>query len=648
MTTIHAYTGDQELVDGPHSDLRRARAAAVNIDPDLHRRRPGHGPRARVDEGQARRHLPAGAGARTARSPTSPAILEAARSRSTRSTRPSKAAAESGPLSKVLDYSEAPLVSTDIVGSPARCTFDAGLTMAMGNWSRSSAGTTTSGATRTASSTSSYRRRRQVANPVNSGPPAGGPAPTSSGKRVLVRADFNVPRRADGAHRRRPAHPGRAAHASTGSSDHGATVTACTHLGRPKGAPDPKYSIDPVRARLAELAPGRRAAREPALRPGRGGQRPGLRRPSSSRATTSTSTTPSVPPTGPTRRIVGPPAAPARRPPGACWPRRSRSSAACATDPARPFVAVLGGSKVSDKLGVIEALLDIGRPARHRRRHVLHLPRGPGPPRRRLASSRRTGRHLPPSCSADGARILLPDDIVGLGPRATIGDPVRRRRGAPASARGIPDGLEGPRHRPGSGRRVRRRHRSTPAPCSGTAPWACSRTAASRPAPGTWPRPWPRPAASPSWAVATAPALWPGSACADDIDHVSTGGGASLELLEQGDLPGLARPARRREWPDSSRRQAAHQRQLEDAPQPLRGHPAGAEAELPAGQGGLRGGRRDGPPALHRPAHPSRRVLDADRITIQLGAQHCHWEEKGAFTGEVSPAHAGQAQRHAT
>ena len=73
MTTVHAYTGDQQLVDGPHSDLRRARAAAINIVPDVHRRRPCHRPRARVDEGQARRHLAAGARSRPARSPTSSA-----------------------------------------------------------------------------------------------------------------------------------------------------------------------------------------------------------------------------------------------------------------------------------------------------------------------------------------------------------------------------------------------------------------------------------------------------------------------------------------------------------------------------------------------------------------------------------------------
>ena len=73
-----------------------------------------------------------------------------------------------------------------------------------------------------------------------------------SGKRVLVRCDFNVPIR-DGQItddlRIRAALP-----TLRWLQDQGATVTACSHLGRPKGAPDPQFSMDPVRARLAELA----------------------------------------------------------------------------------------------------------------------------------------------------------------------------------------------------------------------------------------------------------------------------------------------------------------------------------------------------------------------------------------------------------
>ena len=75
-----------------------------------------------------------------------------------------------------------------------------------------------------------------------------------NGKSVLLRADFNVP--LDGARitddlRIRAALP-----TIKWLQDNGASVTACTHLGRPKGTPDPKYSVEPVRERLAELAPG--------------------------------------------------------------------------------------------------------------------------------------------------------------------------------------------------------------------------------------------------------------------------------------------------------------------------------------------------------------------------------------------------------
>ncbi len=131
MTTIHAYTGDQALVDGPHSDLRRARAAAINIIPTstgaaratslVMQSMDG-----RLDGTALRVPVPTGSvtdfTALLKSEATAEAINEAFQK-----------AASDGPLSKVLDYSEAPLVSSDIVGSPASCTFDSGLTMANGN-----------------------------------------------------------------------------------------------------------------------------------------------------------------------------------------------------------------------------------------------------------------------------------------------------------------------------------------------------------------------------------------------------------------------------------------------------------------------------------------------------------------------------------
>ena len=131
MTTVHAYTGDQMLVDGPHKDLRRARAAAINIVPT------GTGAaratglvlesmQGRLDGTSLRVPVPTGSITDfvgiLSKDVTVDEVNEAYR-----------AAASSGPLADVLAYSEAPIVSSDIVGSPASCTFDAPLTMAMGN-----------------------------------------------------------------------------------------------------------------------------------------------------------------------------------------------------------------------------------------------------------------------------------------------------------------------------------------------------------------------------------------------------------------------------------------------------------------------------------------------------------------------------------
>ena len=131
MTTVHAYTGDQSLVDGPHSDLRRARGAAVNIVPTSTGAARATGlvlqaMQGRLDGISLRVPIPDGSITDfTAKLSTEASVDEVNEAFA-------KAAAD-GPLAGVLDYSEAPLVSTDIVGSPASCTFDAGLTMALGD-----------------------------------------------------------------------------------------------------------------------------------------------------------------------------------------------------------------------------------------------------------------------------------------------------------------------------------------------------------------------------------------------------------------------------------------------------------------------------------------------------------------------------------
>jgi glyceraldehyde 3-phosphate dehydrogenase len=131
MTTVHAYTNDQNLLDLVHKDLRRSRAAAVNIVPASTGAARAtslvlESMKGRLD-GQALR-VPVPDGSITdftgilAKDVTVDEVNEAFR-----------AAAGSGPLANVLVYNEDPIVSSDIVGSPASCTFDSPLTQAMGN-----------------------------------------------------------------------------------------------------------------------------------------------------------------------------------------------------------------------------------------------------------------------------------------------------------------------------------------------------------------------------------------------------------------------------------------------------------------------------------------------------------------------------------
>jgi glyceraldehyde 3-phosphate dehydrogenase len=131
MNTIHAYTGDQALVDGPHKDLRRARGAAINIIPTSTGAARATGlvlqsMQGKLDGMSLRVPVPTGSLTDFVGVLSQDVTVEQV-------NEAYAAAAESGRLSSVLVYSEDPLVSSDIVGTPASCTIDAGLTMTMGN-----------------------------------------------------------------------------------------------------------------------------------------------------------------------------------------------------------------------------------------------------------------------------------------------------------------------------------------------------------------------------------------------------------------------------------------------------------------------------------------------------------------------------------
>ena len=130
MTTVHAYTGDQQLVDGPHSDLRRARAAAINITPTSTGAARATalvmaGMKGKLDGTALRVPVPTGSITDLVATLSKPATVEEINAAF-------KAAAD-GPLKGVLEYTDAPIVSSDIVHNPHSCIFDSGLTMSLGS-----------------------------------------------------------------------------------------------------------------------------------------------------------------------------------------------------------------------------------------------------------------------------------------------------------------------------------------------------------------------------------------------------------------------------------------------------------------------------------------------------------------------------------
>nr|MDQ3385117.1 phosphoglycerate kinase [Actinomycetota bacterium] len=357
--------------------------------------------------------------------------------------------------------------------------------------------------------------------------------PPLDGRRVLVRADFNVPlEEAEGGARRitddmriRAALP-----TLRWLQDQGAQVTACTHLGRPKGEPDERWSLAPVRERLAELAPGVELLENLRFDPGEEADDPAFVARlidgvdayvddafgASHRAHAS---------------IVGPP----RTLPSAAGRLLAKEVEVLAglrQDPRRPFVAILGGAKVSDKLGVVEALLDVAD------RIIV----GGGMCFTFLAArGRRTGSSLLEADQVDtcralleqhGERIVLPHDLTALGPGGKIGDPAAggevRQLGAD-----VPDGWMGLDIGPGTAGAF-----IDVIEEAGTVLWNGPMGVFEDPrfAAGTR-------AVAEAVAGARAFTVVGGGdsaaavaqlGLAADIDHVSTGGGASLELLEQG------------------------------------------------------------------------------------------------------------------
>ncbi|MCH1489804.1 MAG: phosphoglycerate kinase [Ilumatobacteraceae bacterium] len=350
-----------------------------------------------------------------------------------------------------------------------------------------------------------------------------------TGRRVLVRTDFNVPleERAGSQvvvddFRIRAALP-----TVSWLLERGAQVVCASHLGRPKGQPVDQYSMDPVRARLSELAPGVELLENLRFNPGEEANDDAFVASltdgidfyvndafgASHRAHAS---------------IVGPP----RSMPSAMG-RLLQQEVEVLTGlrdkPKRPFVAVLGGAKISDKLGVVEALLSVvdqlviggamcftffaaqGKPIGD----SLFEPEMVETCRRILETA--------------GDKIVLPDDMVGVdasGEFATFGTR-------------LPEGSKGFDIGPGSAAAF-----SDVVMDARMVFWngPMGMFEDGRFAGGT------RTVAEAMAETKAFTVVGGGDSAAalaqfrldDEVDHVSTGGGASLELLELGDLPGLA------------------------------------------------------------------------------------------------------------
>jgi phosphoglycerate kinase len=354
------------------------------------------------------------------------------------------------------------------------------------------------------------------------------------GKRVLLRADFNVPIK-DGAIvddlRIRSALP-----TITWLQEHGATVVACTHLGRPKGAPDPKYSLDPVRARLSELAPGVELLENLRFDPGETANDPAFV------ATLVDGIDAYVLDAfGAAHRshasIVGPPQTlPSAA--GRLLAREVEVLTGMREQPKRPFVSILGGSKVSDKLGVITALLDVCDTVLIGGGMCFTFLAAQGSSIGNSLFEADQVETCGKLLAQHGDRIRIPHDITGLGPGGEIGNPAAggevRQFGT-----NLPDGWMGLDIGPGTAAEF-----SDVIGEARTVFWngpmgvfedprfeAGTRTVAD--------------AVAESGGFTVVGGGDSAAAAKQfgldrQIDHVSTGGGASLELLEQGDLPGLA------------------------------------------------------------------------------------------------------------
>jgi len=385
------------------------------------------------------------------------------------------------------------------------------------------------------------------------------------GARVLVRLDLNVPLTDDDDGRRVVADDFRIRAALPTLSyllNRGAKVTACTHLGRPTGGLDARFSVAPVRELLDEMIPGVRLMENLRFSPGEKQNDPDFvkwliegqdcyvndafgvcHRSHAS--------------------VVGPPKfLPSAA--GRLVAREVTELGSLREDPARPFVVVIGGAKVADKLGLLRALAEkadrllVGGGMAFSFTHAIGHPTGDSIVDRTMLAECK-------ELMAERGNILLPVDFVVGAPGLELHTDnlgSNRERDRPAKpgevqvcGQNLPDGWRGLDIGPATAELFREAIEGA-ATVLWNGPMGVFED--SRFAAGTE-------------KVANAVASCPGRTVvgggdsvaalnryklADHIGHISTGGGASLTYLENGDLPGLEAlrnaPYAPREAPDES------------------------------------------------------------------------------------------------
>ena len=354
-----------------------------------------------------------------------------------------------------------------------------------------------------------------------------------SGRRVLLRADLNVPLHAgrigDDSRIREVAPTIRAL------GEAGARVTVCSHLGRPRGRPDPAFDMAPIRRRLEELAPGAELLENLRFDPGEEAGDPDTAARLAAGHDLFVNEA-----FGACHRshasIVGPP----RLLPGAAGPLMLAEVAEILRlrlAPRRPFVVVLGGAKVADKLGVVRAMCAMADAVLVGGAMCFTFLAAAG--HRVGASLLDAGRVADCRALLDGGFPLhLPEDLTGLGPGGRLGDESAGGQ-VRQFGRDLPDGWLGADIGPGTAAFF-----ADTILDAATVFWNGPLGAFEDPrfAAGTF-------TVAEAMAETRAHTVVGGGdsgaalaamGLAGSVSHLSTGGGASLELLEQGDLPGLA------------------------------------------------------------------------------------------------------------